>query len=487
MIQFRAAVATLVLLAGAGLGAGDARAQQVIASPGTSGDQLLFFYDATAGRSPFLVVSNLSPAALTLEVAWYPQDLGRRLATQRQTLAVGGNVILDPSQVEGVSGNAGITVVTPIADETEGRPVVPEPVNDTLASAASGPLVGGFTLADLSTNSAFGQNPLGRIAVTADGKRAAPGSVVDGTTVRYQRIAPDALVIPFYFDPSTPGFTNRAILGAFEDRYTAELFNIGPASAELGFGLIDATGADVATGSLTVFGVSFTTVQELGDATPITSSGKVVFGTTSPLPENANLLGLMSQSLGTFAVGQVLPGYFRKQDESRFVDNGDGTVSDRETGLQWEKKVPGSPGQTLADPHDVDNRYTWSAAFDSPDGTAFTDFLVKLNGGPTGVGDCVVSGSTQTGGFAGHCDWRLPTIAELSTIIDTTVQGCGSGSPCIDPTFGPTAAARSWSASTSAADAEFGLTVDFSNGTQPSLFKGDDARARAVRGGSSPP
>ena len=41
----------------------------------------------------------------------------------------------------------------------------------------------------------LGQNPLARIAVTADGKRAAAGSVVDGTTVRYQRIAPDALTL----------------------------------------------------------------------------------------------------------------------------------------------------------------------------------------------------------------------------------------------------------------------------------------------------
>lgn len=237
-------------------------------------------------------------------------------------------------------------------------------------------------------------------------------------------------------------------------------------------------------------GVAFTTVQSLAGATPLTSSGKVLFGSdTATLPANANLLGLMSQSLGTFAVGQGLPGYFAKQNQDRFVDNGDGTVTDRETGLQWEQKVTGSGGQNLADPHDVDNVYDWSVGDDgtAPDGTAFTDFLVKLNGGPTGVGNCVVNGSTQTGGFAGHCDWRLPTIAELKTIVDTAVSGCGGGSPCIDPTFGPTGTTRLyWSASTSAADAEFALTVDFSNGGAPSLFKvgPPPASARAVRGGS---
>jgi hypothetical protein len=486
MNRFRAAVlATLVLLSGAGLDPGAARAQSTIAAPGTSGDQLLFFYDATAGRTLFLVVSNFSPAELTLEIAWYSQDVGRRLATQRQTLPAGGNVILDPSQVDGVSGNAGITVVTPIAAQTGARPVVPQPVNDSLASAPSGPLVGGFTLADLSTGSAFGQNPLGRIAVTADGKRAPAGAIVDGTNVRYQRIAPDALAIPFYFNPATAGFSNRAILGAFEDRYGADSFNIGPASADLQVGLIDASGADVASSSITVSGVLFTTIQQLADAVPVTGSGKVFLATTSPLAGNANLLGLMSQALGTFGVGQGLPGYFARQNAGRFVDNGDGTVSDRETGLQWEQKVAGAAGQDLTDPHDVDNVYTWSSGASSPDGTVFTNFLTRVNGGVTGVGNCVINGNTQSGGFAGHCDWRVPTLAELRTIVDESVTGCGSGSPCIDPVLGPTLPDFYWTASTSAADAQFALTVRFLDGTEPSGNKaGSGALVRAVRGGS---
>jgi hypothetical protein len=93
MIQFRAAVLTFCLLVGAFLDTGHARAQSLIATPGASGDQLLFFYDATAGRTPFLVVSNLAPAEVTLEIAWYAQNLSQRLATQTQTLTIGGNVI----------------------------------------------------------------------------------------------------------------------------------------------------------------------------------------------------------------------------------------------------------------------------------------------------------------------------------------------------------------------------------------------------------
>lgn len=487
MAWVRTMVTALWLIA-ANLAAGEAAAQSLVAEPGTSGDQLLFFYDATAGRVPFLVVANVSPAPLTLEIAWYAQDLGQRLVTQLQTLAIGANVVLDASQVEGLAGHAGLAVVTPVVSTTDARPVVPMPVNDTLPSSATGPLVGGFTLADLSTNSAFGQNPLGRVAIGVGGSRAAGGAIVDGTAVRYQRIAPDALVIPFYFNPNGGlPLANRAILGAFEDRYGASGFSVGPVAANLSAVVIDAAGNDVGSGTVAVNGVVFTDVQSLAGVTPLASSGKVALGLTGPLPANANLLGLMSQSLGTFAVGQGMPGYFanRGQDE-RFVDNGDGTVSDRQTGLQWEKKTtePGSGG-SLSDPHDVDNEYTWSVN-GGPDGTVFTSFLAGLNQGAPGVGNCLSDG---TGGFAGHCDWRLPTIAELQTIVDTTVPGCQSGAPCIDPIFEPIAGGTSayWSATVSANIAPTSVAgVRFDVGFPPVLVplgSGSSLSARAVRGG----
>jgi hypothetical protein len=127
---------------------------------------------------------------------------------------------------------------------------------------------------------------------------------------------------------------------------------------------------------------------------------------------------------------------------ARFADNG-ATVTDNLTGLQWEKKanLDFFPVPSAFDPHDADNIYTLCLDdnFDfscdnafATDGTAFTDFLLRLNSN-----DC----------FGGQCDWRLPTRDELQTILADPYTGdiCKTSS-CIDPIFGPTQSLTYWSA-----------------------------------------
>ena len=139
-------------------------------------------------------------------------------------------------------------------------------------------------------------------------------------------------------------------------------------------------------------------------------------------------------------------------DNPRFNDNGDGTVTDRLTALQWEKNA-GSLG-------------SWSAGGTAADGTAFTSFLATLNSG------C----------FAGQCDWRLPTIYELQTIVREPYP-CMTY-PCIDAILGPTIPFFAyWSATTGAEFPNHVWLVDFGDGSVANGFKVDAWFVRAVRGG----
>lgn len=151
-------------------------------------------------------------------------------------------------------------------------------------------------------------------------------------------------------------------------------------------------------------------------------------------------------------------------DGARLHDNGDGTVTDRLTELQWERKTHD------ATVHDVDNLYSWSAGgdgFAAADGTALTDFLTTLNSG---------------GCFTGQCDWRLPTIYELQTIV-LEAYPCIT-SPCIDQTiFGPTATDPYWSATTLATDPTAVWNVSFDQGFVGYSPTGSSYSVRAVRGG----
>lgn len=169
-----------------------------------------------------------------------------------------------------------------------------------------------------------------------------------------------------------------------------------------------------------------------------------------------------------------------------FLDNGDGTLTDNQTGLMWEKKSPGRTG----DIHDAFGQYSWSAAPPpSPtsnllaDGTLFTSFLATLNGGvyfSPSLGQEVSTGITSC--FANHCDWRIPTGAELNTLIELVDPSCVAGStPCIDPVFLPTELGPYWSSTADAANQVNAWTIDFSGGRVISFGRPATFFARAVR------
>lgn len=156
----------------------------------------------------------------------------------------------------------------------------------------------------------------------------------------------------------------------------------------------------------------------------------------------------------------------------RWLDNEDGTATDLSSGLQWELKTD---DESL---HDKDNTYTWSTSpkETTPTGTAFVDFLGTLNGGAS------ADGSTTTGCFAGKCDWRLPTIEELRSILEAQYPDCAS-MPCTTIP-GETLTSWYWSSSTDLANPFHAWAVLFAIGFTADDAKNFAASARAVRDGS---
>jgi hypothetical protein len=169
--------------------------------------------------------------------------------------------------------------------------------------------------------------------------------------------------------------------------------------------------------------------------------------------------------------------------QPRFVYNGDWTVTDNQTGLMWEVKfdpsIPivcllGDPSCPPDPHHDVNNTYTWSTLSSTdPTGTLYSDFLQNLNG---------LNESGGTSCFAGHCDWRIPSVGELRSILPAQYPNCST--PCApDPTvFGPTRANFYWSSSASASVPGTAWFVEFFHGQVGDYFSTDDDNsARAVR------
>lgn len=179
-------------------------------------------------------------------------------------------------------------------------------------------------------------------------------------------------------------------------------------------------------------------------------------------------LTVTGQTTCSDASGSTIPCAGTGQDGERqagaaqaLVDNGNGTITDGNTGLVWEKL---SDDATI---HDKDRSYTWDAAFTR---------VATLN----------------ALAFAGYSDWRVPNRKELESIVDY-----GRSNPAIAPVFQTVCAPGcsviacscassqlyTWS-STTLQDAQM-LAWALLNGSGASInvVKSNDWGVRAVRGG----
>ena len=160
-----------------------------------------------------------------------------------------------------------------------------------------------------------------------------------------------------------------------------------------------------------------------------------------------------------------------------YQDNGDGTITDPNTQLMWEKK---SQDGGL---HDVSMTFPYASSTI----TTIWDWLARVNA-EDGIG------------FAGYNDWRIPNVKELQSVVDY-----GTFDPAVDPAFNngvspactvltcsATASDSYWSSSALAKFPEKAWIVTFYLGTDFGEYKLFDPGyshfhfVRAVRGGCVP-
>ena len=136
--------------------------------------------------------------------------------------------------------------------------------------------------------------------------------------------------------------------------------------------------------------------------------------------------------------------------DGRFVDNGDGTVTDNCTGLMWQKDTADTNGS----------------------GSIEAD---TLTGDP--LHWCEALAYCEDLSFAGHHDWRLPNVQELQSIVDY-----GRFDPAIDPVFGSLADIY-WSSSSIVGKPVYAWLVIFGGGSVDGFGAKDGTPDGAPPGG----
>ena len=215
------------------------------------------------------------------------------------------------------------------------------------------------------------------------------------------------------------------------------------------------------------------------DLTVITSS-VILLGVSFAASAGAtNTLPATGQTT-VYAVGD--DGAYQAGLPLQFNANGDGTVTDQNTGLMWETKDELNGKPNPSDLHDVNNYYPWAGSCQNGrtlcgtvadcKGVHGTPLCTAIDGQGTGytIFEWVAQLNVQN--FAGHNDWRIPNFKELESIVDygsfrpsvTEAFNQACVQPCSLPTCSCTNANEYWAATTVEGDTNFGFFVNFNIG-----------------------
>ena len=130
-----------------------------------------------------------------------------------------------------------------------------------------------------------------------------------------------------------------------------------------------------------------------------------------------------------------------------YTDNGDGTVTDNDTGLMWMNATMDTNNDGVTNSSD---EVSWQEA----------------------LAYC------ENATFAGYDDWRLPNIKELRSIVDYSMYY-----PAINTDYFNAKSSYYWSSTTRADDVGGAWVVDFYYGNDNYYGKSSYFYVRAVRSG----
>ena len=140
--------------------------------------------------------------------------------------------------------------------------------------------------------------------------------------------------------------------------------------------------------------------------------------------------------------------------DAAYTDHGDGTVTHTPTGLMWKRCAEGQ---------------TWSGSTCTGSATSSHTWAQALTLG-------------STASFAGHADWRLPSLKELRSLVEE----CRSNPSINDAIFPATPSSYFWSGSPHASYSDYAWDVYFNNGYSGYYSRSyNDYSVRLVRGGQS--
>ena len=161
------------------------------------------------------------------------------------------------------------------------------------------------------------------------------------------------------------------------------------------------------------------------------------------------LLVVLNLSLGSLAHAQTCPpGNERVAPNSRYINHGNGTVTDSKTALMWKQCSEGQSGSSCTGSYIAQ---VWQTALNTANNST----------------------------FANYSDWRLPSAKELQSLVET---GCHN--PAINTALFPNITiAGLWTSTTYAPDASGAWVVYFDGGFVSINGKSSNFGVQLVRAG----